>query len=781
MNFLVLVSLLFLPGMYKPSFSGYSAPKFRNLSRKQLIERLLELHPEDSEYILMKFGEEEVEVKDYVPDSLNMRVVGMWPFGQGQAIEGSGDTVYVGSGAGIMVFEVLRELVDSAYLEKIGDYRPHSIRDVVMAIEKFDRYLVVSYKGLGLVVLEASDVSDIREICMYPMDDNLKVLRVVGSVLYGISDSMLWVFDVSDPQNIQFLASCYVDRNLMDFDTSGSYLYVGTWDGHLYGIDVSDVRNPQEVWYRLVPWGAAIEGVRSREGWIYVSTTADDGDFTYNLLFVYRHYGGDSVVYKGYRDLEAWSGGDNMDLRGDYLYQFDWGLGKVWVWYIGDTTRIPYVVDSSAHMVYCYAGIVAPLNSSYVYTLSWTYFGVLDAAEPGTVDRVATHELPYKYIKEMVKVGDYLLIPDGNRHLWIIDVSNVSYPELSYYIDLPFVPEDMEVYNDRLYISRTDRGFCVYDVSNPLNITLMASLGDSVSGRDITINYPYVYLYREDVGLYTLDVSDLGNIRLMNLDSTVRYKGWDAYLEDTLFFAATTNGFKVYTINDYACFKLIAEYIDTLASPPSIGYNDIVIHNDTLYLASTHTIGDIIDVSDIKTPEHIIHFSAYSPTLKVFKFPYLLIRYVGLNDDFRAALLYVNNPYDIFLAAYYRVLYRIEAIVGSDPYIYGVSLNTGLIIFEAHTLAPGVAEENGKEKSKIKYYISSNSGVLVAEVSPSWVGKCINFAIYDITGRTVESGSVTVNCKRISLDIASLKSGVYFVEIGYEGDVYRGKFVKFGR
>jgi len=45
----------------------------------------------------MKFEEEEeVETKDYVPDSLNMRVVGMWPFGQRQAVEGSGDTVYVG-------------------------------------------------------------------------------------------------------------------------------------------------------------------------------------------------------------------------------------------------------------------------------------------------------------------------------------------------------------------------------------------------------------------------------------------------------------------------------------------------------------------------------------------------------------------------------------------------------------------------------------------------------------------------------------------------------------
>ncbi|MCD6130595.1 MAG: hypothetical protein J7J61_00600 [Candidatus Hydrothermae bacterium] len=95
MNFLILVSLLLLPEVYKPSFSGYSTPKFRKLSREELMAKLLECHPEDSEYILMKFGEEEVETKDYVPDSLNMRVVGMWPFGQGQAIEGSGDTVYV--------------------------------------------------------------------------------------------------------------------------------------------------------------------------------------------------------------------------------------------------------------------------------------------------------------------------------------------------------------------------------------------------------------------------------------------------------------------------------------------------------------------------------------------------------------------------------------------------------------------------------------------------------------------------------------------------------------
>ena len=97
MNFLVLVSLLLLPGVYKPSFSDYPTHKFKQVSKEELMAKLLECHPEDSEYILMKFGEEgEVETKDYVPDSLNMRVVGMQLFAQGQAIEGSGDTVYVG-------------------------------------------------------------------------------------------------------------------------------------------------------------------------------------------------------------------------------------------------------------------------------------------------------------------------------------------------------------------------------------------------------------------------------------------------------------------------------------------------------------------------------------------------------------------------------------------------------------------------------------------------------------------------------------------------------------
>ena len=51
MNFLILVSLLLLPGVYKPSFSGYSTPKFRKLSRKELMAKLLERHPENSEYI----------------------------------------------------------------------------------------------------------------------------------------------------------------------------------------------------------------------------------------------------------------------------------------------------------------------------------------------------------------------------------------------------------------------------------------------------------------------------------------------------------------------------------------------------------------------------------------------------------------------------------------------------------------------------------------------------------------------------------------------------------
>ena len=51
MNFLILVSLLLLPEVYKPSFSGYSTPKFRKLSRKELMAKLLERHPEDSEYI----------------------------------------------------------------------------------------------------------------------------------------------------------------------------------------------------------------------------------------------------------------------------------------------------------------------------------------------------------------------------------------------------------------------------------------------------------------------------------------------------------------------------------------------------------------------------------------------------------------------------------------------------------------------------------------------------------------------------------------------------------
>ena len=725
----------------------------------------------------MKFEEkEEVETKDYVPDSLNMRVVGMWPFGQGQAIEGSGDTVYVGSGAGIMVFKVLRELVDSAYLEKIGDYRPRSIRNVVMAIEKFDRYLAVSYRGLGLVVLEASDVSDIREICIYPMDDNLKVLRVVGSVLYGISDSMLWVFDVSDPRNITFLSSCYVDTNLRDFDTTQTFLYVVNRYGYLYGIDVSDVRNPQKIWYRVVPWGPYVGGLRSRGGWIYVSTTLTDQEYwPWNVLFVYRHYGRDSVAYKGYRYLDQGTWGGNMDLRGDYLYQSDWGF-TIRIWYIGDTTQLPNVMNSM--YVKCHKGIVSPSNSNYVYTLSAYGFYVVDATQPQNAYKIVSSCLPSNYIKEMVKVGHYLLVPDDNRHLWILDVSNVIYPELSYYINLPFVPEDMEVYNDKLYISRTDRGFCVYDVSNPLNITLMASLGDSVSGRDITVNYPYVYLYREDVGLYTLDVSDLGNIRVMNLDSTVRYKGWDAYLEDTLFFAARGESLRVYSIGDSIHPYLLSEYIDTVCYLEN--YNDIVFHDTLLYLASSNgTAGNLLDISSINNIRHVTYFDCSSAILKIYVFPYLLTQYYYWGDA-RAALLDVSDPFNITRVAYYRVPFEIQATVGDYPYVYVLEPNIGLIVTEVYSIGIGDVVKETKDKIHISSLVTGEDLPLV--FPEIYKGRRIDLFVYDVMGRMVKKSSIRVNNGKILLNLRGLRNGVYFVEVKDRKEyIYRSKFVKFGR
>ena len=590
---------------------------------------------------------------------------------------------------------------------------------------------------------------------------------------------MLWVFDVSDPRNITFLSSCYVDTNLRDFDTTQTFLYVVNRYGYLYGIDVSDVRNPQKIWYRIVPWGPYVGGLRSRGGWIYVSTTLTDQEYwPWNVLFVYRHYGRDSVAYKGYRYLDQGTWGGNMDLRGDYLYQSDWGF-TIRIWYIGDTTQLPNVMNSM--YVKCHKGIVSPSNSNYVYTLSAYGFYVVDATQPQNAYKIVSSCLPSNYIKEMVKVGHYLLVPDDNRHLWILDVSNVIYPELSYYINLPFVPEDMEVYNDRLYISRTDRGFCVYDVSNPLNITLMASLGDSVSGRDITVNYPYVYLYREDVGLYTLDVSDLGNIRVMNLDSTISMftlTADDAYLKDSLFFTIKNNGFKMYSTDDPIHLQLLAEYDDTVQYS-----RGLVVYDTLLYLNATTDI--VLNIFDVDNIQPVTYFRYISGIIKEYIHPYLLIDNFYYQEDSeivrRVALLDVRDPFNISMAAYYSFPYPITALVGDHPYIYILfKPNIGVVIGEVYSVGVDELVYKSKDKIHISWLVTGEDLPLV--FPEIYKGRRIDLFVYDVMGRMVKKSSIRVNNGKILLNLRGLRNGVYFVEVKDRKEyIYRSKFVKFGR
>ncbi|HHF57814.1 MAG TPA: T9SS type A sorting domain-containing protein, partial [candidate division WOR-3 bacterium] len=60
-------------------------------------------------------------------------------------------------------------------------------------------------------------------------------------------------------------------------------------------------------------------------------------------------------------------------------------------------------------------------------------------------------------------------------------------------------------------------------------------------------------------------------------------------------------------------------------------------------------------------------------------------------------------------------------------------------------------------------------------------GRRIDLFVYDVMGRMVKKSSIRVNNGKILLNLRGLRSGVYFVEVKDRNNIYKGKFVKFGR
>jgi len=209
------------------------------------------------DWVVRHFGEEELKRLERLrlleddwlfegrqPESLNVRIVGRWPFGP--TFEVTGDTirnlVFQGSGSGVRILDI-SNMPNVNELSRIAAPYAGLIRGLAIK----DTILVVLQGADGFTVYGITNATNPSELARIFIGQWLNDCFLKDSLLYIAGDDSLRIFNLKDPRNPAFLGGCGLPNEGHGVYVQGSYAYLACLTAGLRIYDVSDPGNPQEV------------------------------------------------------------------------------------------------------------------------------------------------------------------------------------------------------------------------------------------------------------------------------------------------------------------------------------------------------------------------------------------------------------------------------------------------------------------------------------------------------------------------------------------------------
>jgi len=211
---------------------------------------------ERRDWVVRHFGEYEAERLERLrlleddwlfegrqPESLNVRIVGRWPFGP--TFEVIGDTirnlVFQGS-SGVRILDI-SNMPNVNELSRIAAPYAGLIRGLAIK----DTILVVLQGADGFSVYGITNPANPSELARIFIGQWLNDCVIQDSLLYIAGDDSLRIFNLKDPRNPVFVGGCALPNEGHGVYVQGNYAYLACWNSGMYIYDVSDPSNPQQV------------------------------------------------------------------------------------------------------------------------------------------------------------------------------------------------------------------------------------------------------------------------------------------------------------------------------------------------------------------------------------------------------------------------------------------------------------------------------------------------------------------------------------------------------
>lgn len=221
---------------------------------------------------------------------------------------------------------------------------------------------------------------------------------------------------------------------------------------------------------------------------------------------------------------------------------------------------------------------------------------VNDSNNPVYIDCYSTDE----YCLQIEVLENFAYIANATDGLLILDITNPQEPQFLGNYNTPDCALSLVVRDSIVYIADRYEGLQIINVSNPYNPTLIGSY-DSIHAGDIDVLDSIAIITNYYGGGFFIDISDPANPIIIDSPDNFPENFSDLVMIDSLAYIIANGKLSIYEIQDLNEMELLS-YIKISQS------SELSIEDDIAYIVCSYGGIQVVDVSDIYSPEYLGSF-----------------------------------------------------------------------------------------------------------------------------------------------------------------------------
>lgn len=718
-----------------------------------------------------------VKLDDY--DSLNMSFAGNWGLGQSFSISCSptGDTVFVGSGAGVIIFDAN----DPYNPVKLSEIHARALVDA-SSYDAANQLLYLAAYFSGLEVWDLSDIYNPQRLGRVPATGlprggvhfrNSAAGTPEHAYLANVVDGVD-VFNVSDPQNIVKTGTYNFTGSLLVWNSykQGDSLYIAASGGGTRAINLS-----------ASPALSSAFNIDAASTSVHVAGTLA---YIVNYAYGLKIYDFSSFPPTLTGQVQQTGFPQNLTVFNNHAYVANSGnspFGGVNIINVANPASPQYITDFEGSQAY-----IAGKNNTVYATGGAEGCLFLDVTDPALPVEASTYSLPNS-TWDLAVAGDYVY--SGSNGFRVFDVSNKNHPvQVGYHAtlgDLVKVTGNLAIYCPESMGSNNKVN--IMDISDPANPQKLSHYMAPVMTNDISLKGNFAFIacwwdgFRvinfDDPNAPVLAAHEMGwvnggipgvewsYVQALDVDEDYLYVVDYQPFEDE-----DTKGVYIFDISNPAN----PQFVSRLPVYTGKAY-DINASNGYVYLADSQGGFNVIDATNPANPYEMAYLSLgdAANALVVFGNYAFIANYINGGVQ----VINVASPASPFVEGYYR---RTGCFAMSVDYeaghVYIADGPAGFGIYRFDLLS---GDNETSEPGSFSFQVQPNPAreqfIVSMELESS---QNLSIELCDLEGRKVKSvfnGSANTGNFTMKLNTDGIRSGIYLIKVVIDGQLNSKKIV----